>query len=736
MRPKNNIFQKAYNLTIALLFICCFFTVNAQDKVSAIMAAKDTLDQPDPKNIDEVTVLGQTAGRKVKEEPFNVNVIETAKHFNSTQDLNQLLTRTTGIRVREDGGLGSDFRFSLNGFSGKSVKFFIDGMPMDNFSSSLSLNNFPATMAERIEIYKGAVPMTLGADALGGAINIVTRNNPNYLDVSYSIGSFNTHKAGLNGAVTNPENGLSVRFNGFYNYSDNNYKVDVRPIRNNTYLPEQEVERFHDSYASIGGQAEVGFRDKSFADQLFIGLIASKNDKDIQTGVVMEQVYGALTRHSSSLIPTLKYKKTDFFIEGLDFNLYSAYNTSKNALIDTVGLVYNWLQETTPNSITAERQRTQQMNNDRDGLITANLSYALHKQHNLSLNYVLTDFKRKTSDVEDPDNVTYKMPQRLQKQNIGLGLDSRFGNLRTNIFAKYYKLHAESFENVSQNNIAEYQSISTDRNNLGYGIAGTYHLLSSLQFKASYEHTYRLPEPSELLGDGLFTIRNENIKPEKSDNINVGALYGFLLGEDHRFQTEANFIYRNSKDYIRLEQARNQPTGRKFINVGDVETTGAEAAIRYSWRELLFANASLSYQHIIDKTEFIYSTNLSGTSQTKNLNYGYKIPNTPYLFGNLDLGTRIGNLGKTGNTLHIHYLVNFIEKYYLTPQQLGLNNTDIIPRQWAHSILADYSLRDGKYNIAVECHNLADSKLFDNYRLQKPGRSFAVKIRYFINKHS
>src|SRR5690606_1330368 len=126
----------------------------------------------------------------------------------------------------------------------------------------------------------------------------------------------------------------------------------------------------------------------------------------------MEQVYGALTRHSSSLIPTLKYKKTDFFIEGLDFNLYSAYNTSKNSLIDTVGLVYNWLQETTPNNITAERQRTQQINNDRDGLITAHMSYALHKQHNLSLNYVLTDFKRKTSDVEDPDNVTYKMPQR------------------------------------------------------------------------------------------------------------------------------------------------------------------------------------------------------------------------------------------------------------------------------------------------------------------------------------
>src|SRR5690606_14882056 len=105
------------------------------------------------------------------------------------------------------------FKFSLNGFSGKSVKFFLDGIPMDNFGPALSLNNFPSNMAERIEIYKGVVPISLGADALGGAVNIITRSNSNYLDASYSVGSFNTHQLGLNGAYTNPENGLALRFN-------------------------------------------------------------------------------------------------------------------------------------------------------------------------------------------------------------------------------------------------------------------------------------------------------------------------------------------------------------------------------------------------------------------------------------------------------------------------------------------------------------------------------------------
>ncbi len=723
---KMTLYTKSARVLILLSFIWL-----AYPRLGLAQDTTKTVSQQ--KQIDEVHVLKKTEARATKEEPFNVNVIETKRYFNSTLDLNQLLTRTTGIRVREDGGLGSSFNFSLNGFSGKSLKFFLDGIPMDNFGSSLSLNNFPASMAERVEVYKGVVPISLGADALGGAINIITRTNANYMDVSYSVGSFNTHKAGLNGAYTDTQTGLSFRFNGFYNYSDNNYKVNVEPIRDRVKLPEQEVERFHDGYSSLGGQVEFGVRDRTFADQLFIGLLAAQNDKDVQTGVTMEQVFGAMTRESTSIIPTVKYKKDNVFIQGLDFNLYGAYNMTRNGFVDTVGLTYNWLQETTPRSGGAEGSRTQLKQRDNEGLLSTNLAYALHPNHSLALNYVLTDFHRKSSDVEQPNNVTLKMPQRLRKQILGLGLDSRFGPLRTNIFTKYYGLHAESFENVNVENTSTYIETSSSQNNLGYGVAGTYFFLPSLQAKASYEHTYRLPEPTELLGDGLFTIRNEKLKPEKSDNINLGGLYAFTVHKNHNVQAEANFIYRNSKDYIRLEQARNQPTGRKFINVGDVKTTGIEGEIRYNWKNLLYSSINLSYQNIIDKTEFIYTETLSGNLVTPNLNYGYKVPNIPYLFGNFDVGLRLQDVGGKGRVANIQYLLNFIEEYYLTPEQLGANNPDMIPRQFAHSIMADYALAGGRYNIAVECHNLTDSRLFDNYRMQKPGRSFMVKLRYFIH---
>ena len=100
-------------------------------------------------DMDEVKIAGKTQVKVIKEQAFNVNIIDAKQLYNTSADLNQALNRTSGVRIREDGGVGSNFTFSLNGFSGKQVKFFLDGIPMDNFGSSLTLNNFPTNMAER-----------------------------------------------------------------------------------------------------------------------------------------------------------------------------------------------------------------------------------------------------------------------------------------------------------------------------------------------------------------------------------------------------------------------------------------------------------------------------------------------------------------------------------------------------------------------------------------------------------
>ena len=98
-------------------------------------------------------------------------------------------TRSAGVKIRSTGGVGSEANVTLNGFSGRHVKIFIDGVPMDGMSSAFGLNNIPAGLAKRVEVYKGVVPIELGGDALGGAINIVTDNSRRTrVSASYSFG--------------------------------------------------------------------------------------------------------------------------------------------------------------------------------------------------------------------------------------------------------------------------------------------------------------------------------------------------------------------------------------------------------------------------------------------------------------------------------------------------------------------------------------------------------------------
>ena len=94
-----------------------------------------------------------------------------------------------GMKLRESGGVGSDMQLMLDGFSGKHVKVFIDGVPQEGVGSSFALNNIPVNFAERIEVYKGVVPVGFGTDAIGGVVNIVTNKKRRnwFLDASYSF---------------------------------------------------------------------------------------------------------------------------------------------------------------------------------------------------------------------------------------------------------------------------------------------------------------------------------------------------------------------------------------------------------------------------------------------------------------------------------------------------------------------------------------------------------------------
>ena len=203
--------------------------------------------------LGEASVRGSLV-RRVNASAFNAVAINTRQLAGTNLDLAHALEKVLGLKVREDGGVGSGININLNGFTGKHVKVFIDGVPIDASASSFSLGNIPAALASRIEVYKGVVPAELGGDALGGAINIVTDGQQHsFVDASYSYGSFNTHRSNLSAALALPGDGY-VRLTAYQNYSDNDYRVRTQLTDLTTGIISQEESWFrcHHGHGDAG----------------------------------------------------------------------------------------------------------------------------------------------------------------------------------------------------------------------------------------------------------------------------------------------------------------------------------------------------------------------------------------------------------------------------------------------------------------------------------------------------
>lgn len=102
-------------------------------------------------------------------------MIDTEEAAKRNLQTNDLLDRSGGVRIRQNGGLGSAVTYNINGMSGNAIRIFIDGVPIQTYGASFSLNSIPPALIERIEVFKGVVPAYLADDSLGGAINVVLK---------------------------------------------------------------------------------------------------------------------------------------------------------------------------------------------------------------------------------------------------------------------------------------------------------------------------------------------------------------------------------------------------------------------------------------------------------------------------------------------------------------------------------------------------------------------------------
>jgi outer membrane receptor protein involved in Fe transport len=609
----------------------------------------------------------------------------------------------------------------------------MDGTPMEGMGAGFQINNIPINMAERIEVYKGVVPVGFGADAIGGVVNIVTVKNRTFVDASYSYGSFNTHRSSVNASHVT-KSGILMEINAFQNYSDNSYRIHnaVKDLESGQIDTEkaEDVKRFHDTYHNETVIAKFGLVDKSFADRLVFGFNAGRTYKELQNGVRQDVVFGQKHNRGTNIMPSMVYLKRDFLTDGLNVNLTANYNRNIMMNIDTATYEYNWRGESRYNNGKRGEQSYQESEyENRNWNSTFTAHYKIGKHHYFTLNDVFTSFDRNTrATASDASAVATDTMPKVSNKNV-LGAEYRLNysaRWNVSVFAKHYAQFSRGPKDISEDTgHVKYGVFSETFTATGYGIAGTY-FWKDFQGKISYEKTYRLPTDSELFGDEELEKGSTGLKAENSNNYNLNISYGRDF-DDHYVFIDAGFMLRNTKDYIRrVTDSYSNKYYASHINHGYVRNIGFNGEARYSYKNMISAGVNLTSQNIRDNEKLTVNTSGSST-------YGSRIPNIPYFFVNGDLSLSWNNFLKRGNHLSLGYASSYVHSFPLYSEKHGAVGKMHVPSQFSHDLQLAYTVRNGRYNVSVECRNFTNERLYDNFSLQKPGRAFYIKLRYFLN---
>ncbi len=684
--------------------------------------------------LKEVTVVS-TGVSRVRRSPFNVLAVDAKGLHNTTKTLGDALGKAPGVKLRESGGVGSEMQLMVDGFGGRHVKVFIDGVPQEGVGSSFGLNNIPVGFAERIEVYKGVVPVGFGADAIGGVVNIVTnRTRRNWFaDASYSFGSFNTHRSNVSFGQSFA-GGLTYEFTAFQNYSDNDYHVyaPVEDFETGRIDRKQlqRVKRFNDTYHNEAFIGKIGVTGKPWADRLMLGFTYSQMYKDIQTGVRQEIVYGQKHRKGHSLMPSLEYHKRNLITRGLHLSLTANYNRNATTNVDTASYKYNWLGErkllNSPGEQTYQHSRADNHNWNS----TLNATYYIGHVHTFTFNHVLNHFRRSNTSLLTKEAVEDAIAKETRKHISGLSyrlMPSENWNL--SVFGKFYALHVAGPMATTENAEA-FLRTSRSLRSAGYGAAGTYFLPGGLQAKLSYEKAYRLPTVEEMFGDEDLETGDISIRPESSHNLNLNLSYSLSRGR-HSVYAEGGLLYRDMSDYIQrnIGSLSGGKFGAKYINYGKVRTKGFNFSARYGYGGWLSLGGNFTRMDVRDHMKTAIGSSASNPA------YGERMPNLPYLFADSDISFTWRNALRTGGTLVLTYDNQYLHSFSYYSERIGANRGDYtVPDQLAHNLALSYSFGDGRYNASLECRNLTDERLYDNFSLQKAGRAFFGKVRINLGK--
>ncbi|MDR2350306.1 MAG: TonB-dependent receptor [Deltaproteobacteria bacterium] len=487
-------------------------------------------------NLDTIVVTSSRSDETLREVTTNITLIEAEDVENSSAETLQEILAQSGVAVEKS--VGSLSTVSIRGFAtdnhgldlGSHVLVLLNGRRLGTGNASMiSLAN-----VDRIEILRGPAAVQYGTAAMGGVVNVITKNgkdSPFGMSLRASGGTFDSYKA--SGKVIG-----SVK--------DFDFSAGLSRTQYGSYKTGSGLPYNNSDYSNLSGSGEFGY---SFLDGLHrIALNANFYDSPDSgsPGAFKENGVQNTTR-------TNKYN----YSFGLDYAGKTANDKWSWVARYSYGQDYRGYNYTvaTRNTWNKVAARTGQ----------AQLEYG-------------GDFAELIGGF---DYLNYDI---TQSPNSNTTPNSVYGNMAAFGLAKFRFLDdALVLSFGARYDIFDFEDDKTglkvDKRNFSPSVGVAWLPVDFLKLRAHYSEAFAMPTPIQLTADydssnsGMHYTGNPNLKPETSDSYEVGF---DVIG--NRFMGSVSYFRSKTRDFI--EYYRVIPNVEtEFRNMDRAYRSGVEMSL-------------------------------------------------------------------------------------------------------------------------------------------------------------
>lgn len=424
--------------------------------------------------LEEVVISSTKTGLTLSQNSKPVTVItrkEIARQpVNSVQDL---LKNVVGLDVRQRGSNGVLSGISVRGGTFEQTAILLNGANISNpqtahYSLSLPIN---LSDIERIEIIQGPTSLYYGASAFSGGINIITKvDSVNNVYLKSEGGMHQLLNAEVRGSLKNnySSHSLSVGYNSSDGYIRNSdYDLLNALWQSNFDLKDSKI------------NFQLGFNDKNYGANTFFSP-KYPNQYD-ETRVIFAAIKGE-SKTALKFVPQIYWNR-----------LYNCFHLFRKGSPD----IPDWY--TAPNyhrtdvfgfNLTGQYKW-------RHGIINIGGDLRNEEIHSSVLGKPLSEPKDKYIYSDSRTNISYVLEHTYIYNNLTLGIG---------ILANYNTAFGNNFDIYPNMNIS-------------------YWLNNNYKLFASWNKATRIPTFTDLYYKGETHKGNSDVKPEKSESIELGVGY-------------------------------------------------------------------------------------------------------------------------------------------------------------------------------------------------------------------